>query len=81
MSDIIDLANDNAELNLSAAIEACRRMPALPAKGACWFCDEPLMAAQKFCDGDCAGDYEREQAALRRAGRHHAHEAQGGDAR
>ena len=78
MSDIIDLANDNAERNLSAAIEACRRAPSRPARGTCWFCEEPLSAAQKFCDGDCASDHEREQAAIRRAGRSGAHDAHAG---
>ena len=78
MSDIIDLANDTAELNLSAAIEACRRAPALPARGSCWFCDETLGAGQKFCDSDCASDYEREQAAIRRAGSAVAHNTHAG---
>lgn len=69
MSDEADVANDNIELNRLAAIEACRHQPSLPAKGACWFCDEPLEAEQKFCDRDCASDYELEEAALMRAGR------------
>jgi hypothetical protein len=77
MSDEADIADENIELNRLAAIEACRRQPALPAKGTCWFCDEPVSAMQKFCDGDCASDYESEEAALMRAGRrrhvdHHA---------
>lgn len=78
MSDLIDLANENVEINLSAAIESCRRAPALPPKGACWFCEEPLGSAQKFCDGDCASDYEREQSAIRRAGRTGVHDTHSG---
>lgn len=78
MSDEADIAEENIELNLLAAIEACRHQPSLPAKGACWFCDEPLPEEQKFCDKDCAADFETEQAALARNGRarpsdQHAH--------
>lgn len=69
MSDEADLAAEAIELNRIAAIEACRRQPALPAKGSCWFCDEKLAPNQKFCDSDCASDYEAEQAAWARAGR------------
>ncbi|GIZ50517.1 hypothetical protein [Noviherbaspirillum aridicola] len=69
MSDEADIAAEQIELNRMAAIEACRRTPALPAKGTCWFCDEPVQPAQKFCDADCASDYELEQAAFMRAGR------------
>ncbi len=69
MSDEADIANEIIELNRSNAIEACRQHPALRAKGSCWFCDEPLPSRQKFCDRDCASDYEIEEAALARAGK------------
>jgi predicted nucleic acid-binding Zn ribbon protein len=69
MSDEADIATEIIELSRMAAIEACRRQPALPAKGSCWFCDEALPPQQKFCDSDCASDYEFEQAARVRAGR------------
>ncbi len=69
MSDEADVANDNIERNRMAAIEACRRQPTLPAKGSCWFCEETLPPNHKFCDSDCASDYELEQAAWARAGR------------
>jgi len=69
MSDEADIADENIELGRLAAIEACRRQSSIPPKGSCWFCDEPLPSRQKFCDSDCATDFEREQAALARAGR------------
>lgn len=69
MSDEADIAAEAIELSRLAAIEACRRQPTLPAKGSCWFCDEALPPLQKFCDSDCASDYEMEQAARMRAGR------------
>jgi hypothetical protein len=74
MSDEADIAEENIELNRLAAIEACRRQPSMPAKGSCWFCDELLPPLQKFCDSDCAADFEREQSALMRAGRHRSFE-------
>lgn len=69
MSDEADIANENMELNRLAAIEACRHRPGLIAKGSCWFCDEPLPPHKKFCDRECASDYEMEEAALARAGK------------
>ena len=74
MSDEADIADENIELNRLAAIEACRHQPGLPAKGVCWFCDEPLPPEQRFCDKDCASDYELEEAALIRAGRRRHHD-------
>lgn len=69
MSDEADIAAETIELARMAAIEACRRQPSLPAKGSCWFCEEELPPNQKFCDSDCAADFELEQAAMMRAGR------------
>lgn len=69
MSDDADIAADIIEMSRQAAIEACRHQPSLPAKGSCWFCDEAVPSEQKFCDGDCASDFEIEQAARVRAGR------------
>jgi hypothetical protein len=76
MSDEADIANDQVELNRLAAIEACRHRPGLIPKGSCWFCDEELPLGQKFCDRDCASDYEVEQAAMMRNGRAPGHELQ-----
>jgi hypothetical protein len=69
MCDEADIANDQVELSRLAAIEACRHRPTIIAKGSCWFCDERLPLGQKFCDRDCAEDYELEQAAIMRNGR------------
>lgn len=69
MCDEADIANDQVELNRLAAIEACRQRPGIIPKGSCWFCDEDLPLGQKFCDRDCAADFEAEQAAMVRNGR------------
>jgi hypothetical protein len=69
MSDEADIASDAIEMRRTVAIEQCRHRPGLLAKGSCWFCDEALPQGRKFCDRDCASDYEIEQAALARAGR------------
>ncbi len=74
MCDDADIADDQIELNRMAAIEACRHCPGIIPKGSCWFCDEELPLGQKFCDRDCAGDYEIEQAAMVRNGRTAGHE-------
>lgn len=69
MSDEADIANDQIELSRLAAIEACRHQLGLIPKGSCWFCDEALPDGHKFCNKDCASDYEFEEAALARSGR------------
>jgi hypothetical protein len=76
MSDEADIANEQVELNRLAAIEACRHRPGIIPKGSCWFCEEELPLGQKFCDRDCAADYEAEQAAMVRNGRPSSHELQ-----
>lgn len=68
MCDEADIANDYIEMSRMAAIEACRHRPGIVPKGTCWFCDETVHFSQKFCDRDCAEDYELEQAALMRNG-------------
>ncbi len=69
MSDEADIADDEIEHSRLAAIEACRRKTGIIPKGSCWYCEEELTFGQKFCDRDCAADYEAEQAALLRNGR------------
>lgn len=71
MSDEVDIANDFMEMSRMAAIEACRHHVGIVPKGSCWFCDESLPKGQKFCDRDCAEDYEMEQAAMMRNGQRH----------
>jgi len=76
MADEVDIANDLQELALQQALNAARvGGPRLVARGACYNCDEILAPradgqhVQLFCDGDCADDWERMQAAKARNGR------------
>lgn len=78
MSDEADIADEQIELGRLAAIEACRHHRGLIARGSCWFCEEQLPPEQKFCDRDCAADYELEQAALVRAGKRRQHDGHAG---
>ena len=68
MSDIIDNANDQAEMILQ--MELKRKREAGPeATGACLACDEVVPEGARWCDGDCRDDYERIVRAQRRNGR------------
>lgn len=70
MADELDRAAVYEEIERRALIAGARRpVPGLPYTGACHFCAEPVPAPQRFCDGDCAADHERERAAMRRRGR------------
>ena len=69
MSDIADRADWRIAHEMTTALAQVRRIPLLQADHHCHFCQEPIASALLFCDVDCRDDYEREQAALRRAGR------------
>ena len=68
MSDIIDMANDRAALDLAMALKNHQRHdPPLPSVGQCYNCLAPLAAGLRFCDADCMTDYsDRKKAEARR---------------
>jgi len=56
--DIIDVANDRADRDLSIALaQAMRHEPPLPAVGQCYNCLDSLPDGVRFCDCDCRNDY------------------------
>ncbi|MPV86885.1 hypothetical protein [Ostreibacterium oceani] len=60
MTDIIDKANEAAEIQLAHAIETAKARPHPHLiKGRCNYCGESVV--DYFCDADCRDDYEREQ--------------------
>lgn len=62
MSDIIDQANDRAQLDLERAIRAARSASPLPAPcGHCLNCGESTGPAQRWCDDDCRDDWQARQ--------------------
>jgi len=60
MSDIIDQANDRAELELRRAL-SIRRDPAPPPCGMCLNCGETLSRVQRWCDDQCRDDWQARQ--------------------
>jgi len=60
VADIIDDANDQAEMIL--AISLRERKPVLPRIGCCHNCEHPLPMDRLFCDADCAQDWEKREA-------------------
>ena len=34
----------------------------LPAKGSCWYCDQPVDSVRRFCSSSCRDDYLEEEA-------------------
>jgi len=69
MSDVADRADWRIAQDIKAAMAHARRMPQLEADGRCHYCDEYVAHDALFCNTDCRDDYEKEQEALRRAGR------------
>lgn len=70
--DVIDRANDAADLILQDAIERRQReaqcAPSLLACGHCYGCNEPVPQGLQFCDSFCRDDWQRVQDARRRNG-------------
>ncbi len=69
VADIVDTANDHAELLLRMSVAQQQRRARLLPRGTCLCCDAPVLPAVMFCDADCREDWEREQAARARNGR------------
>lgn len=59
MSDIIDNANDTAELFLRAAVSKARIDGAPPSTGRCFNCEEPVPSGLRWCDVDCRNDWQK----------------------
>ncbi|MGB6053732.1 MAG: hypothetical protein WBG17_00685 [Burkholderiaceae bacterium] len=69
MSDHADNADKVIAATVDAALRTIRRAPGLVADGHCHFCESEIGHPLLFCDVDCRDDYQREQAAIRRAGK------------
>lgn len=57
MSDAIDLAAQESDTHLAAAL--LRKQPAMRRKNTCYNCDAGVGPDALFCDVDCRSDYER----------------------
>lgn len=61
MSDIIDQANDVADIMLTSHLSQRRASKLVPA-GTCHYCDELLpKIGQLFCGAECSEDFSREE--------------------
>lgn len=69
MADIIDMANDRAEMDLQRALDAAMHTPPpLPFCGQCYNCEASLPFSLRFCDSDCCRDYEKRRRAEQQRG-------------
>lgn len=71
MADEVDIATDQAELFLASAINAARApvLPPLAECDACLNCEAELPAGvRRFCDADCAADWQHRQDVWRKQG-------------
>jgi hypothetical protein len=62
MADVFDQAEITSEMFLKAAIQSAKSKSHVDthnATGFCWNCGEPTGNQRRFCDQDCATDYER----------------------
>ncbi|MFC5475759.1 hypothetical protein [Paraherbaspirillum soli] len=69
MSDIADRSDQIIGIEVATSLAMVRKAQDIAPDGHCCFCDEPLPHPARFCNVDCRDDYDRELAALRRAGR------------
>ena len=60
VADEVDKASAREFGSREAAMQR-RRPEGPPAVGACHYCGEALRSGLRWCDADCARDWEREQ--------------------
>jgi len=77
--DEIDVAQREAERFLERAVAGAKRAVGPAFTGHCHYCDEVVAAPRRFCDFDCASDYEKEQKQLRLNGNGHVDEDEESD--
>ena len=59
-ADENDIASEQEMWATDLAIRAVRsRGTEIEAKGECHWCSEPVLPPKKFCDSDCAQDFEK----------------------
>ena len=63
--DDIDRAAEYQRRLTEAAVSQRKRESGLQATGHCHWCDEPVTGERRFCDSDCADDWERDRAKRR----------------
>jgi len=61
MSDILDQADEASDAFFRAALSTKKPEGPKP-DGYCHACDTPLGDGWRFCDADCARDWEHEQS-------------------
>lgn len=66
MADEVDQAQFVEERDRKLALTV--RQPELPFTGECHSCEAEVKPPRRFCDSSCREDWERKQAALKRAG-------------
>jgi hypothetical protein len=60
--DDLDRARHYQQAEIDAALTHRRPVSGLQATGQCHWCEAPVTGEQRFCDKDCADDWERRQA-------------------
>lgn len=60
--DDLDRARHYQQREIDAALTRRRPVSGLRAVGCCHWCDAPVTGERRFCDKDCADDWERRQA-------------------
>jgi hypothetical protein len=68
MADEADLTADRMEKEEELRRRLVRK-PELPPCGVCYFCGEDVGSDKKFCNAECAEDFEFEQKMKQRQGR------------
>ena len=60
--DDLDRARHYQQAEIDAALTRRRPVSGLRATGQCHWCEAAVTGEQRFCDKDCADDWERDQA-------------------
>lgn len=65
MSDLVDQGTAAAELFLTAALTAQRRLHLPAADGRCHNCEAVVPPGVRWCDRDCQTDWEKHERAIK----------------
>ena len=72
MADIVDTANEKADMLLAAGLakqQQARAKDRIEPTGLCHWCEDIVGDTQTFCSTDCRDDFDRQARAKARNGR------------
>lgn len=68
MMDVVDMVTEQNDKILDSQIRKASEKRTLSYSGYCYYCSEHVKSPFRFCNADCARDYEEELAIRQKQG-------------